>query len=327
MKYTIRRVATLAGASLGAIGAGVAISSFLPRRFATWYEPDVPVLQRSQGALPAIDITFLRCGSVAIPEFIAVRGALLLVPRVISHSAVLIRHPKATFLYDTGLASDIYLYFQEQSFFFKNVLGKFSFEQSIASHLHNLSMKPHDLDFVLISHLHWDHVSGVPDLSNVPLRIHRVEYDAAHYGLLDANRSLVRSLLSDNPIELFDCTGPAYEGFTTSHDLFGDGSIVLVPLPGHTAGNIGMLIRRANGSPLFLLGDAAWVAENYTRPSTMHPFIWNTVTSDDATACQTLIDLHHFSRRHPEIPLIAMHDAQAQETFMRVEHEQLASTR
>ncbi len=327
MKYAARRIATLAAASLGAVGTGVAINSFLPRRFATWYEPDVPVLPMSQGALPSIDITFLRCGSVVVPEFIAVRGAFSLVPRIISHSAVLIRHPKATFLYDTGLASDISLYFQEQSFFFKNVLGKFTFEQSIASHLHTLSMKPHDLNFVLISHLHWDHVSGVPDLPGVPLRIHRVEYDAAQYGLLDMHKGIVHTLLSDNPIELFDCKGPAYDGFSTSHDLFGDGSIVLVPLPGHTAGNTGMLIRRTNGSPLFLLGDAAWVAENYIQPSTMHPFIWNAVTSDDATACQTLTDLHFFARRYPEIPLVAMHDAQAQEAFMRVEREQFASMR
>ena len=327
MKKSVRRIATLASLSLGAIGAGVAVKSFLPRRFPTWYEPDVPIVQKSQTSLPAIEITFLRCGSVAVPELVAVRGAFSLAPRLISHSAVLIRHPKGTFLYDTGLSSDIYSYLQEQSFFFKNVLGKFTFEQSIASHLQNLSLKPHDLDFVLLSHLHWDHVSGVPDLPGVPLRIHCVEYDSAHYGLLDMHKGLVRSLLCDNPVELFDCEGPAYEGFNTSHDLFGDGSILLVPLPGHTAGNTGMLIRRANGSSLFLLGDAAWVAENYTRPSTMHPFIWNRVTSDDATACQTLIDLHFFAHRHPEIPLVAMHDAHAQEMFMHVEREQITQVR
>ncbi|GAC1355206.1 MAG: hypothetical protein PVS3B3_16790 [Ktedonobacteraceae bacterium] len=322
MNPSVRRVATATALSLGAIGAGVAVNSFLPRRFTTWYEPEENTLQKSQASLPAIDITFLRCARVAVPEFVAARGAFSFAPRLISHSAVLIRHPKATFLYDTGISGDIYLYLQQQSFLFKNVLGKFTFEQSIGSHLQNLSMKPHDLDFVLLSHLHWDHVSGIPDLSGVPLRVNRVEYDAAHYGLLDIHKGLVRSLLCDNPIELFDCEGPAYEGFRTSHDLFGDGSIRLLPLPGHTAGNTGMLIHRTNGSPLFLLGDAAWVAKNYLRPATMHPFIWNAVTSDDATACQTLIDLHHFSHRHPEIPLVAMHDAQAQAAFMHAERIQ-----
>ncbi len=326
MSNSVRRVATVAGLSLGAISAGIAINSFLPRRFATWYEPEEHTAQKSQTALPAIDITFLRCGSVVVPELVAIRGAFSLAPRLISHSAVLIRHPKATFLYDTGISSDIYLYLQNQSLLFKNVFGKFTFEQSIASHLQNLSLKPHDLDFVLLSHLHWDHVSGIPDLPGVPLRVNRVEYEGAQYGLLDGNKGLVRSLLCDNPIDFFDCTGPTYDGFHSTHDLFGDGSILLVPLPGHTAGNTGMLIHRSNGSPLFLLGDAAWVAENYLRPATMHPFIWNGVTSDDATACQTLIDLHHFSHRHPEISLVAMHDASAQEIFMREEREQLAHT-
>jgi glyoxylase-like metal-dependent hydrolase (beta-lactamase superfamily II) len=72
-------------------------------------------------------------------------------------------------------------------------------------------------------------------------------------------------------------TGLAVKSFP-SYDLFGDGSIMLMPLPGHTAGNTGMFINRSNGPRIFLLGDAAWVAANYQRPATMHPFIWSRVT-------------------------------------------------
>jgi glyoxylase-like metal-dependent hydrolase (beta-lactamase superfamily II) len=152
-----------------------------------------------------------------------------------------------------------------------------------------------------------------------------VEYDAARLGLLDAFHGLVRQLLCDNPVEFFDCAGPSYAGFRFSYDLFGDGSIMLVPLPGHTAGNTGMFINRSNGSPLFLIGDAAWVSQNYLRPATMHPIIWRLVTGDDATARQTLLDLHHFSRQHPDIPLIAMHDAALQEKFMADEYARIAN--
>jgi len=270
-------------------------------------------------SLPTIGVSFLRCGSITIPNFIAARGSLSAAPCTISHTAVLIRHPKATFLYDTGLSGNIYSYLSDQSLFFRKVLANFNFEQSLGSHLQHLGMRPSDLDFALISHLHWDHVSGLPDISGVPLRINRVEYEWAELGMLDANNGIVRTLLDDAPIELFDCNGPAYEGFHSSFDLFGDGSIVLVPLPGHTHGNTGMFINRSNGSRVLLLGDAVWIAENFQSPTTMHPFIWSPVTSDDATACQTLIDLHHFSHRHPEIPMIAMHDAAAQEAFRRVE--------
>jgi glyoxylase-like metal-dependent hydrolase (beta-lactamase superfamily II) len=261
----------------------------------------------------------LRCGSITIPEPIAVRGAFTLAPRVIAHSTVLIRHPQALLLYDTGLSNDIDTYLVDQSLFFRKTLGNFQLEQSLGSHLKERGIERSDLDFALLSHLHWDHVSGIPDIPGVPLRINRVEYEAAKLGLLDAGNGLVRRLIGDNPMEFFDCAGPTYEGFRSSFDVFGDGSIVLVPLPGHTAGNTGMFINRSNGPRLFLLGDAAWVSQNYLRPTTMHPFIWSRVTSDDATARQTLIDLHYFALRHPEIPLIAMHDAELQEKFMKSE--------
>jgi glyoxylase-like metal-dependent hydrolase (beta-lactamase superfamily II) len=210
-------------------------------------------------------------------------------------------------------------YLHGQSLFFRKTLANFTFEQSLRDHLRQQEVPPRNLAFALISHLHWDHVSGVPDIQGVPLRVNRVEYEAAKLGLLDENHGLVRSLLGHASLDLFDCDGPAYEGFHASRDLFGDGSVVLVPLPGHTRGNTGMFINRSNGSRLFLLGDAVWVAGNYQWPTTMHPFIWSRVTSDDASACQTLIDLHAFSHRRPEVSMIAMHDAAAQAAFMQVE--------
>ena len=321
----LRNWVKLAALSLGTLGVGLAVKSFLPQRFDTteWPTTSKRPISPATASLSAIDIEFLRCGSVTIPEYIAVRGALSVAPRVISHSAVLIGHPRATFLFDTGLCADVYTYLVGQSLLFRKVLANFTLEQPLRDHLLRLGIGYDDLDFVLLSHLHWDHVGGIPDIPGVPLLINRVEYDAARGGLFEANNGLVAELMSDNPIELFDCGGPAYEGFRSSYDLFGDGSIILVPLPGHTAGSTGMFINRSNGSRVFLLGDAAWVSENYLRPATMHPFIWSGVTSDDATARQTLIQLHHYAKHHPEIPLIAMHDAAMQATFMGVEQSRM----
>jgi len=327
----------LTAAALGAVGAGLAVKSFLPQRFRldTWNEYDAlpaPAANgdgRSQGSeeLPEVEVSFLRCGVTTVPECVAVRGAWF-TPIDIAYSAVLVRHPKATFLYDTGLCNDISLYLANQPWLFRNTLGNFAFEQSLSGHLRSLGLE-RGIDFALLSHLHWDHVSGIPDIPGVPLRVNRVEYEAARLGLLDASHALVRRLMCNNPLEFFDFTGPAYEGFRASYDLFGDGSIVLVPLPGHTAGNTGMFVNRSNrsdGPRLLLLGDAAWVSANVQRPATMHPLIWNKVTSDDATARQTLIHLHHFAQAHPEIALVAMHDATAQARFTDVPATWLAAT-
>jgi N-acyl homoserine lactone hydrolase len=272
-------------------------------------------------SLPTVEVTFLRCGYAEWPEFLMVRGASSLTPRRISYSAILVRHPRATFLYDTGLCSDISLILMDQSFFFRQTLARFTFELSISSHLHRLGLKPADLSFALISHLHWDHVSGLLDLPGLPLRVNRVEFDAGRVKLFDQHQKLVPRLIHDNPIELFDIQGPPFGGFRSSLDLFGDGSVVLVPLPGHTAGNTGMLIRRSNGQHLFVLGDAAHLIENYQRPATPHPLFYSRVTSNDALARQTLVDLHRFSHLYPQIPLIPMHDANIQEAFMMVEQQ------
>ncbi|GCE25590.1 MBL fold metallo-hydrolase [Dictyobacter alpinus] len=320
----LRNWLTLGGMTLGSLAVATAVKSFLPRPFGTdqLYERPVEVTPSPQH-LPDIEITFLRCGSVVLPECIAIRGSFSLTPRTISHSAVLIQHPKATFLYDTGLCTDIPLFLLDQSFLFNNTLGRFTLEQSLGHHLERLQLQPSDLDFAILSHLHWDHVSGIPDLPDVPLRVNRLEYDFASQGLLEKNQGLVRRLLSNNPVNFLDFSGPAYEGFRSSYDLFDDGSIVLVPLPGHTPGQIGMFINRAHGPRVFLIGDAAWLSNNYAEPATMHPVLWSMVTSDDAMARQTLIDLHHFSRRHPEIPIIGMHDGQLQEAFMATEQQRL----
>lgn len=323
----LRHLAALVGGMLAVAGAGLVIKSFSPQRFASVDTDQYERVESAQGTVvrnsssyPNIDVTFLRCGSVTISESFAVRGGSLFKPRVISHSAVLVHHPQGTFLYDTGLCTDIDLFLLDQKWFFRQTRGCYILEQPIGCHLERLGMTASDLDFILLSHLHWDHVSGIPDLPHVPLRVNRVEYDAARQGGFAQDDGLVPRLMGNNPIQLFDCAGPMYEGFRSSYDLFGDGSVVLVPLPGHTAGQMGMFINRANSPQrLFLIADAAWVSDNYQLPATMHPFLWSLVTRDDATARQTLLDLYHFSRQHPEIPIVAMHDAQMQEAITRVE--------
>jgi N-acyl homoserine lactone hydrolase len=323
MKQSIklRRWLALGGATLGVLGTGLVVRTFLPLRL-----PAIPVEQKVEElageSLPDVEVSFLRCGSATAPACFAVRGVFSLAPRLLAHSAVLVRHPKGTFLYDTGLCADIHHFLKDQPLWFRKVLGRYTMERPIGMHLQQQGLKPQDLDFVLLSHLHWDHVSGIPDLPGVPLRIQRVEYEAGQQSLLAQNRGLAKRLLGNNPIELYDLDGPEYAGFQASYDLFGDGSIMLVPLPGHTAGQVGMFIHRANGAHLFLIGDAAWIAENYLKPAPMHPLLWSLVSSDQPTALQTLIKLHRFVHQHPEIPMIAMHDAPMQEAFTNKEVEQ-----
>jgi glyoxylase-like metal-dependent hydrolase (beta-lactamase superfamily II) len=51
---------------------------------------------------------------------------------------------------------------------------------------------------------------------------------------------------------------PDLHPFTSSHDLFGDGSLLLLPTPGHTHGSLSMLVHRLDGPPALLIGDLAY---------------------------------------------------------------------
>jgi glyoxylase-like metal-dependent hydrolase (beta-lactamase superfamily II) len=53
--------------------------------------------------------------------------------------------------------------------------------------------------------------------------------------------------------------------FTQSLDVMGDGSLVLLPTPGHTAGSMSLLVRRAGKPPLLLTGDLAYHADLMSR--------------------------------------------------------------
>jgi N-acyl homoserine lactone hydrolase len=317
MKYG--RWAALGVGALAALGAGIAVKSFLPQRLPDGNWPEAYDEAPDLTIMPEIEVTFLRCGLLRTPELILVRGSLSLTLHDVAYSAVLIRHPQATFLYDTGLCNDIHVFLMKQPFFFRRTLAGFTLERSLAGHLRQLGLNPGDLDFVLLSHLHWDHVAGIPDIPGVPLRVSRTEYEAGQRRLFKLHNGLVPALMEGSKPDLFECDGPPYAGFRGSHDLLGDGSLVLVPLPGHTAGQVGMFINRSNGARLFLIGDAVHISDQYLRPALPHPLLWSMITSDDKAARQTIADLHRFSRQHPEIPLIAMHDAQMQESFKLIE--------
>ena len=59
-------------------------------------------------------------------------------------------------------------------------------------------------------------------------------------------------------IHSYEFEGPPYLGFSASYDVWGDGSIVLVPAPGHTPGSIVVFITLQSGKRYALIGDLTW---------------------------------------------------------------------
>jgi N-acyl homoserine lactone hydrolase len=59
-------------------------------------------------------------------------------------------------------------------------------------------------------------------------------------------------------IEPSPTVDPGLAPFTASHDIFGDGSLVLLPTPGHTPGSLSLFVRQAGHPPLLMVGDLTY---------------------------------------------------------------------
>ncbi|GAB2564713.1 MBL fold metallo-hydrolase [Nocardia heshunensis] len=146
------------------------------------------------------------------------------------------------------------------------------------------------LDFALPTHAHWDHVCGLLDLPGLPVHLHSVERQWVLGGPVSPVGG-VRDSLVDRPIVDYDLDGPPVLTFTRSRDLFGDGSVVLVDLAGHTPGSIGVLAHTARGWVL-LAGDAAWHAMQVEKVRQKAGFPGLFVDNDRELTFKTLHRLH-----------------------------------
>jgi glyoxylase-like metal-dependent hydrolase (beta-lactamase superfamily II) len=111
--------------------------------------------------------------------------------------------------------------------------------------------------------------------------------------------------------ETFSWDSGPYETFDRSHDVFGDGSVVLVPLPGHTPGSIGVFLDSVRHRRLLFVGDAAWSNRAIEIPShKLAPFS-KIADQDTSVLADTLWRLHHLHELDPSILMVPTHDGLA----------------
>jgi glyoxylase-like metal-dependent hydrolase (beta-lactamase superfamily II) len=120
---------------------------------------------------------------------------------------------------------------------------------------------PERVRWVVLSHLHTDHVGGLAPFANADVVVSRAEWELAQ-GLGGRIRGYVPQHWPAAIVpRLVDLDGPPVGPFAGSHDLAGDGRLVLLAAPGHTRGHVCLLVR--GGERSFLLGgDLAYTAED-----------------------------------------------------------------
>jgi glyoxylase-like metal-dependent hydrolase (beta-lactamase superfamily II) len=134
-------------------------------------------------------------------------------------------------------------------------------EEALLSQLQQKGYRPSDITHVVLSHLHQDHIGGIQDLQHATFVVSRREWQDMSKPLPEIRGFLRRHIdlpgLNWERVE-FNRNSNADDFFAETHDLFGDGSMVLLPTPGHTPGSISMYVSKPDSAPLLMVGDLTY---------------------------------------------------------------------
>lgn len=181
---------------------------------------------------------------------------------------------------------------------------------SVVPRLEQLGFRPADVAHVCITHLHADHTGAMKTLAHSKFYISRREWEAAHRG--SSRRAALRGYVRDDfsalesRVELQD-SPPTLAAGTSGLDLFGDRSVEMFLLPGHTPGHAGFRIHLDDGSTVFFAGDAAFTLAQLRGEEKLGIYPRKSAASLEEMSL-TMEKITDHLRRHPdEIPVVC-HD-------------------
>jgi N-acyl homoserine lactone hydrolase len=166
--------------------------------------------------------------------------------------AYVIQHPRGTVLFDSGMHPELQ---RDPMGRLGPVVGplfgvEFAAGEEIGGRLVSLGIDPARVDYLVNSHLHFDHAGGNAQIPNARLVVQRAEWEAG----ADPDRA-ARSAFDPRDYDL----GHELQLLDGEHDLFGDGRVVCVPTYGHTPGHQSLRLRLDGASTIVLAGDACYL--------------------------------------------------------------------
>lgn len=184
--------------------------------------------------------------------------------------AYLVDHPEGTVLIDTGLNHNLV---RDPAGYGAGHLAGMVGQASIEDHeplpdqLDALGYAPTDIDYAVLTHLHFDHTGYLDTFGAAEFIIQRDELQYAWW----PDEEQFPFFLFDDFANLREYDVSTVEG---EHDLFGDGTVLCLPTPGHTPGHQSVELSLGDDRPLILASDVAYCREAYEKERWM-TFDWS----------------------------------------------------
>lgn len=193
--------------------------------------------------------------------------------RSLTDSCYLIRHDTQYLLWDAGLPSALIGTKADE----KAVLAP-SLAVDIPTQLAKIGVTPAQISYLGISHNHFDHVGQAATFPDAVLLIGQADFDTLKARPLPfgVDASLLAPWLEGKS---------RAEPAAGDHDVFGDGSVVMLKMPGHTPGEMSLLVRLPKTGPVLLSGDVVHFHEQLANRG-VPPF--NTDRSDSLASMERL---------------------------------------
>ncbi|MEU1480889.1 MBL fold metallo-hydrolase [Streptomyces sp. NPDC005760] len=211
-------------------------------------------------AAPPSEMTLyqLPTGTYETRAAFAFKGGSFRDKRRFAATATLLRHPQGDLLIDAGFGSHVAAHIQSLP---RMEQAPYQVTSTASEQLTASGYDRSGLRGVLLTHSHWDHVSGLDELQ-VPIWINagELQYASEHRG-----GKVFREVSAGHKIHQYELNGPAYLGFSSSFDVYGDGSVVIVPAGGHTTGSVIIFVTLPTRKRYAFIGDLTWQIDGIRR--------------------------------------------------------------
>jgi glyoxylase-like metal-dependent hydrolase (beta-lactamase superfamily II) len=200
------------------------------------------VVGRSPAPAPAsLKLYIFDCGTLKSgnPDVLLARGVTT---TDMSVTAYLVVHPRGTLLWDSGVIPDELI--QPGG----TIEARATVHKTLRSQLSEIGYKPADITYLALSHLHYDHSANANSFAGATWLVQRAERAAMFPETPPpnpTNATLRFSALKNSKTALLD----------GDHDVFGDGTVVIIATPGHTPGHQSLFVKLPKTGPVVLSGD------------------------------------------------------------------------